>query len=236
MPCRNWTRTGNCPYGDRCHFSHQTDFAPVPPPQFNSPFQNPQQQPQQPFNKFAGSPSPSAAGGFGPNTQLGVGPTQQMCRNWNTSGSCKYGDKCFYKDSHIQKNKPQSQNPSSQKSSQTNNAITDKLGDLSLNTNKNTNGNSITGSAINNVLDFTAQWEDTPYDEDNEEEDEQDSLDPDDIPEDFHQQPLFQQGSMCAVENCKGELKEVHSETSGKFLFFQCLHCSTIFTNPSTTH
>jgi len=87
LVCRNWIKDGSCRFGDRCHFAGSHSAANLPTSMVLLP--EPSQQVE---CSPCASPQPVS-----------------LCRNWITSGNCRFEDRCHFASSHTAANRGMNQ-------------------------------------------------------------------------------------------------------------------------------
>jgi len=246
--CRNWSRTGTCSFGARCHFAHyDAQNARPGSPNSNVSFGAPSQVVPTPLqlNSTGGAPSNQS--------------NKHICRNWATTGSCKFGDRCHF--SHSQPTSshqnfgPPSPNSASTPPPTPSSANTgpretspslkfepvlvskqaeqleQRLHQLEINNHpkRPQQQQPAGGNSENLNPEDYYHPEDEHYWEEGFEAEEADEEDFDE--EDFEgPQPAVKDGSSCRVEECNGVLQPHFSE-SGALQYYLCSSCGALFTN-----
>jgi len=87
--CKNWDQNGSCPFGDRCNFAHgDADLRPADAAVLaltSKPAVR--KQPEGEAERWDRRPNQGKSTG---NYKT------RMCKNWEQSGSCVFGDKCLF--------------------------------------------------------------------------------------------------------------------------------------------
>ena len=91
--CDHWLKHGACQYGDKCHFSHSSVYAPTGSNtnDVRSDRRNDADKHSTGHNHGAPERRPHVA------QELGASSNSKVCNHWLKHGSCSYGDKCHFR-------------------------------------------------------------------------------------------------------------------------------------------